>query len=527
MTTVYRKTPMARREAWSYCRRCLAVMLCCVLVSTLTVRTSPRAEATAAVAGDAGALGAAAGLLSLIGSGVDVNMSADQIGEDGHLIPRRVSMMDRMGYRYGAQLHDYLTGDMVDAADRAAWAEIVAQFESEGGIMPGQSFTLPSHLAETVRQWAASNLEFVDGALNFDDTVLWGEDGVFVMSSVDMAQAQIIYQTSSQTIYSAPVANLGTLISFPAFDRTKDLVAETRLTSYGIKVIYTYKAPTETSTSRSISMRINIRDGKLNSGSGACMVIGGGGGALDDDDLNEALQARGGLFYDADSNRIYAIEGFTDNFSKATYRSLYYYTPTAENAPATLTTTFTPTGSLSIPTEKDRVINVPSDLPTVDVGGLSVPDIDSLTGQDLLAGEIPDDPAVPSAAPGITAGEITGAITDALPITGAIAGDQVVEEVTSDPDSLGAVFISKFPFSIPWDVVKAISLLAAPPVTPHWEIDFFSSLEGFNGFHARGDTTIVVDFERFEFLGQLCRWTSTLFFVYALALGTKRLIWTA
>lgn len=527
MTTVYRKTPMARREAWSYCRRCLAVMLCCVLVSTLTVRTSPRAEATAAVAGDAGVLGAAAGLLSLIGSGVDVNMSADQIGEDGHLIPRRVSMMDRMGYRYGAQLHDYLTGDMVDAADRAAWAEIVAQFESEGGIMPGQSFTLPSHLAETVRQWAGSNLEFVDRALKFDDKVLWSEDGVFVMSSVDMAQAQIIYQTSSQTIYSAPVANLGTLISFPAFDRTKDLVAETRLTSYGIKVIYTYKAPTETSTSRSISMRINIRDGKLNSGSGACMVIGGGGGALDDDDLNEALQARGGLFYDADSNRIYAIEGFTDNFSKATYRSLYYYTPTAENAPATLTTTFTPTGSLSIPTEKDRVINVPSDLPTVDVGGLSVPDIDSLTGQDLLAGEIPDDPAVPSAAPGITAGEITGAITDALPITGAIAGDQVVEEVTSDPDSLGAVFISKFPFSIPWDVVKAISLLAAPPVTPHWEIDFFSSLEGFNGFHARGDTTIVVDFERFEFLGQLCRWTSTLFFVYALALGTKRLIWTA
>lgn len=113
-----------------------------------------------------------------------------------------------------------------------------------------------------------------------------------------------------------------------------------------------------------------------------------------------------------------------------------------------------------------------------------------------------------------------------MPITGAAVGDQVVGEAMAEPESLGAVFISKFPFSIPWDVAKAIQLLAAPPVTPYWEVDFMQPIAGrVGGF--QGSTTIVIDFGEYPIVGIATRWFSTLMFVYALASGTKKLIWTA
>lgn len=133
------------------------------------------------------------------------------------------------------------------------------------------------------------------------------------------------------------------------------------------------------------------------------------------------------------------------------------------------------------------------------------------------------DQAVNDALPGA----LDNALADALPATGSALGDQTVNEVMNEPDSLGAVFISKFPFSIPWDLAKAIGLLAAQPVTPHWEIDFFSSVSDVYGGFGGGDTTIVIDLEPFDLLAQICRWMETLIFIYALASGTKQYIWTA
>ena len=87
----------------------------------------------------------------------------------------------------------------------------------------------------------------------------------------------------------------------------------------------------------------------------------------------------------------------------------------------------------------------------------------------------------------------------------------VVPVVPSGLDKLGAALTSRFPFSIPWDVYKGVTLLAAPPKVGGW----------------KGSTKIVLDFSEYEIIGQVCRWTSTIGFCLMLASGTKRLIWTA
>lgn len=122
-----------------------------------------------------------------------------------------------------------------------------------------------------------------------------------------------------------------------------------------------------------------------------------------------------------------------------------------------------------------------------------------------------------------------GTVTDAVPIVseGTMVGDISLEGIQAVQEDLSAVFISKFPFCIPWDFAKAVSLLAAPPQTPHWEVDFFGSMNGQYGVNWQGDTKIVIDFEDFELLGMVCRWTSTLMFCFVLITSTKRLIWTA
>ncbi len=99
-------------------------------------------------------------------------------------------------------------------------------------------------------------------------------------------------------------------------------------------------------------------------------------------------------------------------------------------------------------------------------------------------------------------------------------------EALTEPDSLGAVFISKFPFSIPWDIFRALKLLAAPPVTPRWEVDFLAPIaDKVGGWN--GDTTVVIDFGKYPIVGVVTRWLSTILFGYALASATKKLIWTA
>lgn len=102
----------------------------------------------------------------------------------------------------------------------------------------------------------------------------------------------------------------------------------------------------------------------------------------------------------------------------------------------------------------------------------------------------------------------------------------VVLVVPSGLDKLGAALTSRFPFSIPWDVYKGVTLLAAPPKAPYFEVDFLAPI-AYRVGGWKGSTKIVLDFSEYEIIGQVCRWTSTVGFCLMLASGTKRLIWTA
>ncbi len=92
--------------------------------------------------------------------------------------------------------------------------------------------------------------------------------------------------------------------------------------------------------------------------------------------------------------------------------------------------------------------------------------------------------------------------------------------------ALGAALMTRFPFSIPWDVVRGIKLLAAPAEAPYWEVDFLAPIAGRVGGW-KGSTKVVIDMGQYEIIGQLCRWMSTIGFCLILAAGTKKLIWTA
>ena len=133
---------------------------------------------------------------------------------------------------------------------------------------------------------------------------------------------------------------------------------------------------------------------------------------------------------------------------------------------------------------------------------------------------------------------ITGVLDDVL--AGELAPTmEAVKEGTVEPPAeevpdvenlglpaLGEALTSRFPFSIPWDIAKAIRLLAAPEKAPYFEVDFLAPLaDDVGGW--QGSTAIVLDFSKYAIIGQLSRWTSTIGFCLALASGTKRLIWTA
>lgn len=92
--------------------------------------------------------------------------------------------------------------------------------------------------------------------------------------------------------------------------------------------------------------------------------------------------------------------------------------------------------------------------------------------------------------------------------------------------ALGAALVTRFPFSIPWDVVKGIKLVAAPAEAPRWEVDFLAPISGRVGGW-KGSTKVVIDMGEYPIIGQVCRWTSMIGFCLILASGTKKLIWTA
>lgn len=176
------------------------------------------------------------------------------------------------------------------------------------------------------------------------------------------------------------------------------------------------------------------------------------------------------------------------------------------------------TSVLGLDREKESLLYIPDGIEAdqdiaLDVGASPTMDLSQILQQvleDVLAGtltssmEIADAEDVPVDPP---AGEITDVDGLGLP-------------------ALGAALTTRFPFSIPWDISRAVQLLAAPAKTPYFEVDFFEPISDLVGGW-KGSTKIVLDFSQYEIIGQVSRWTSTIGFCLMLAGSTKRLIWTA
>lgn len=161
----------------------------------------------------------------------------------------------------------------------------------------------------------------------------------------------------------------------------------------------------------------------------------------------------------------------------------------------------------------------------------SLPDTQELTISTGAASDLTLDQALEQILAAIAAGELSA--TKEIAEAGTATGEATVPVDEAFPDvgelglpALGNTLTTRFPFSIPWDIAKAVRLLAAPAKTPRFEVDFMAPIAyRFGG--KLGNTKIVLDFSEYEIIGQVSRWASTIGFCLLLASGTKKLIWTA
>ena len=445
------KTPTAARERRGYLRRACAVMLACVLCFCLV--RPPRAQAVVVEAGlvVAGSvavapIAATIGLIALAAVGVTFAQGFFE-AENG------VPFYGSRAYDAGYQLHQYLQSDEVSESVRSWSSSIVAQYEAEGKILAGDSFTIPAEVAEVARQWAVQHYDFSSG-------------------SVALNQQGIILADGSMVAFSQPYSASWVSLSYVGtvfpFGSTLDFGAAGVVTSDGT---YRITGPFNTATY-----------GK-NQGAGVTVQ---------------------GLTLSYNAGRVYVGLFLSDG--------LCNFGAYVEDADiADVNCALSGTEALTVPISETKEITIP-EMPLTDVdtdaGVITIPVVGTLTAEDVLTGatDVPIDPPI--------VGDKT------------MVGDVALEDVATAQGGLGAIFIQKFPFCIPWDLAKAVGLLAAPPKTPYWEVDFMAPISGRVGGW-RGDTSITIDMADYEIVGTVCRWTSTIMFCFALIGATKRLIWTA
>lgn len=524
--TLESKTPKARREARNYCRRCLAVMLCCVLAFGLTVRVTPRAEATSAAVADiiSGFAGSSAtdALESSLGlSGLNAAAGISFLVDFGNKLPEQVEKQyQAMGYSLGKELSDYLLAR--NDAVSEWWSQTLLMLESQGGFSPGMHISIPAYVAEALRLWAVENIDFTDGVATYTQSGIYTDSGFLTFSQFPPGAVyrEMYYYANYGTVISCPPA--GQILSYRFEDRNG--------TIFRYDFYLNSKDQFQIDYYRDDAL---VKQGKWSNTSSFTFVFAPES-AISPRYL--AIRPSGRVL---STGAYYEVQYLTGFSSSRDFLMAEEAMP-LDNAFDITTTVQAPAG-LSEPVTKDVEITIPQDVPVVDIDGVSIPAYGDL-GADTLTGtgEETDNPAVPGATPwdkvlagldgiGAKVGALPQSIADAIagawPITGSIAGDQTVEQVMTEPDSLGALVITKFPFCIPWDIVQAIKLLAAPPTPPRFEFDMYSAMDGYGGFHS--STPVVIDFEPLEPAAAIVRWASMVGFIYCLAMGTKRLIWTA
>lgn len=88
--------------------------------------------------------------------------------------------------------------------------------------------------------------------------------------------------------------------------------------------------------------------------------------------------------------------------------------------------------------------------------------------------------------------------------------------------TMKALFISKFPFCLPWDLAQAVKIYQAPAEAPNFEVDFLAPIK--EQYHIEGDTTIRFDMENYAIVGEVIRWSMLILFSVGLIILTPKLI---
>lgn len=144
-----------------------------------------------------------------------------------------------------------------------------------------------------------------------------------------------------------------------------------------------------------------------------------------------------------------------------------------------------------LPLEEDGslTVSIPQDLPVDDT--TSLPVTDSLAQGDVIAGTV--DPPVPPDPP-------------TPPAVDGLDGFKLPELITT-----------KFPFCIPFDVLRTVQMLSAPAETPVFKIPFKADFIGV-------DEEITIDFSQFDTLAAIMRWMLSALFLLGLIMATRNLI---
>lgn len=182
------------------------------------------------------------------------------------------------------------------------------------------------------------------------------------------------------------------------------------------------------------------------------------------------------------------------------------------------------TGDLVYPGD-DFLVKAPDiPYPDVDTGDMIYPP-QSLNPEDHTV-DLPMNPAIPGEYVDVPAdtwvdvgtGDITDSYPDAKPDTkpDVKPGEGSLDLPTFKRLSIPKLIITKFPFCIPFDVYKMVSMLSVDPVAPVFRIPI--------KIPRVVDDSIVLDFSQFALLVSIIRWGEYVCFLGGLALVTRNYI---
>lgn len=181
------------------------------------------------------------------------------------------------------------------------------------------------------------------------------------------------------------------------------------------------------------------------------------------------------------------------------YGFSYTIDPTLLNVPVDV-----PAGSIDVPIEKDDTY-----APGVVIGAWDTV-IDRVGA---AVGSLPFTfPLTAEGLVGATAADVLpGVLQNEISMDVPVEGDVDLPKV--DDLMLPRGIINKFPFCIPFDVVRGLELFAADPVEPVWSVPL--TIQGVV------DETIQLDLTRFDFIIRLFRWLLLIAFTAMLAAATR------